>query len=178
MAANRKEPDGLSDSQDSGTSLVNVPVNISDIYGIGKAAQTPAAKSILDSFARLVTSVSNPLRIYLSGHAEISVEKRRIVALAEANARAALISGASDSELYERTSQRVIAEETRKQVFLEKATIEAARIASKSAVERPNEVPDDWMEKWAEGAQTASSEQVRGLYSRILEHCPVSMNRM
>jgi hypothetical protein len=88
--------------------------------------------------------------------------------LAEANARAALISGASESELYERTSQRVIAEETRKQICLEKATIEAARIASESTVERPNEIPDDWMEKWAEGAQTASSAQVRGLYSRIL----------
>ena len=170
-------PDGEEDASNRGD-LVRIDVKGSDILGVGAAAKTPAGKSIADAFARMMDAISDPVHTFLKGHAETSVEARHIERIARAEAKAELIrdslmerlSQRGESELRQRAGQRVLADEMRKQTNLEGATEEAIRSANSRASEsetaRP--IPDDWMQKWALGAQYASNEQVRSIYAKIL----------
>jgi hypothetical protein len=171
---------GAEKSTDQGFTLIKVDVK-ADVFGFGAIAKTAAAKTIAKAFAGICNAVSDPAHTYMKGHAEISVEARRIERLAQAEAKAALIRDSSkksdeaqlitgpDDDIRRRAGDRLIASEVRKQINLEEAVAEAIAIANNSAPkDNPGAIPPDWMEQWAEGAQGASADQVRLFYSKIL----------
>jgi hypothetical protein len=176
------EPSNRADKHDAepkqaAGALVDVNIKGKDVFGIGGAAKTPAAKSIADAFARLMDAISDPLHTYLKGHAETSIEARRIERIAAAEAKAAvvyeqanLVGRNGDDEVRQRAGRRLLATEIRKQINLENAAKEAIETVEslEGGASAASDIPADWMEKWAEGAQNASAEQVRSIYAKIL----------
>jgi hypothetical protein len=127
-----------------GGPLVNIAVTGRDLLGIGKAAKTPGAKVVFEAFARLMDAVSDPLHTLLKGHAEISVETRRIVALERAYAKTDLIRDGLPVGLRERAGLRLITEETRKQANLEHSIAEAIEILEERGKARQKYHQNGW----------------------------------
>ncbi len=164
--------------------LINVEVGGTDVLGIGTAVKTPAAKAIASAVARFLDAFSGPLGTYLQGHAETSVAARRTVKMAEAEEKARLLNEATrDQEcelsasvneemrsLGQRAARRLLVDEIRKQSNFEEAVTEATSIADSEerAKAGAREIPDDWMQLWAEGAHGASTSEVRSIFARIL----------
>lgn len=145
-----------------------VIVNVTDVFGLGLAAKSKAGKEVVRALGEIIRSVTRPLETYLQGHAKASVKRKAITSKAQAESEAAAVRETSRT-LIERAGKRLVAVETAKQVNLE-STIEKAiesLDAEATAVEhRP--IEQGWLLTWLEGAQGASSDEVRELWARIL----------
>lgn len=141
---------------------------VSDIFGLGAAAKSPAAKEIAKAINKAFATIGDPARILLTGLAKNKIETNRIVEIAKAEATARQITIIAEN-VTDRMKQRVIATEIRSQLNLEAALadgISHAENTSGSSSGRP--IEDDWMAKWIEGAQEASSDVVRSLWSKVV----------
>lgn len=166
----------MADAEDGGTDASEgnaegrIVIFGEDAFGVGKAFRSPAAKIIAEAIGKALGAVLKPAETYLSGHAETSVTARRIVKIAQAETKAALIQDGLHDELRRRAAERLIAEEMKKQLNFENALAEALEIAEAIEGEQAKEIPPDWTERWIEGAERASAEDVRRFYSKILAH--------
>lgn len=163
----------MSDNEETGSSeaplvRTNVTINVTDIFGLGRAAKSDAAKGVVRALEGLLKSVSRPTEIYLTGKAENAVAADAIISSANAKAEAAAVRQAS-RELMERASQRFVAVEATKQVNLENTIEKAIGIIDQeapSARQRP--IEEGWLLSWLEGAQSASADHLREMWARIL----------
>jgi uncharacterized protein DUF2806 len=158
----------MADDQATESSDEESRVLVSDLFGLGSAAHSAAAKEVAKAFGKVCSALVDPPRTLLIGLAKTKVDTNRMVSIAKAEAEARQIAIASD-ELVERMKERVIAAEVRRQINLETIASEAARLLdAKHAGANSRHIEDDWMQQWAAGAQDATAEEVRQFWSRIL----------
>jgi hypothetical protein len=143
-------------------------VAITDVLGLGAIAKSAAGKEIGKAISKAISVVTDPTRSLLMGLAKTRIDAGRVKAIAKAEAEARQIQVASE-QLIERMQERVIAGEIRKQLNIETATTEAIEIAdSTTAIAAGKAIDHDWMHTWIEGAQEASTVEVRKFWSRVL----------
>jgi hypothetical protein len=146
----------------------SVTVNVTDLLGLGRAAKSEAAKALVQTIQGLFKSVYRSADVYLSGIAKNAVASDAITSGARAKTEAALIEQAG-RELLDRASRRFVAIEVAKQVNLEhtvEKAVEALDKESPAATQRP--IDEGWLLAWLDGAQSASSDQIREMWARIL----------
>lgn len=141
---------------------------LTDVFGLGALAKSPASKEIAKSIAKLTGLVVDPARTLLMGLAKTKIDANRIRSIAKAQAEARQIEVSAD-ELVQRMKERVVANEIRRQINIETATTGAIEFANKAATDgKSRAIDDDWMTSWIEGASEVSADEVRQLWSKVL----------
>jgi hypothetical protein len=128
-----------------------IGVKVEDFLGLGKAADSPAAKEIVRAFTKALqaglSTVTGPIGTYLASKADASSE----ITKARARYQVAQID-AKTAGLLERAKPRLIAQETRRQFNIEETVAKAISFAGESNDDSAQEIPNEWFLRWSEGA--------------------------
>ncbi|MER0217465.1 MAG: DUF2806 domain-containing protein [Nitrosomonas sp.] len=138
----------------------NSNFSVRDLVGISKPADT-----LIKKIARAIEGVHKPNQIKLLAQAEAEAA----ITKAKADAEVAIIKANSDvqiRELQQRTLERFMNEETKKQKNIEDITNQAVTLLSENAdAER---MDDDWITNFFDKARIVSDKEMQELWSRVL----------
>jgi len=141
-------------------------VTISDIFGVGKLANSPAASRLIDAIVSGVGELSYPWRLRRNSAAQIEAVKTFDEQLPSAVA--------ADIDLDARSTARVSASQRRQQINRESIALRAIEDL-KDVSTRPetveevgSDIDSDWVEYFWEKAETVSNEDMQNLWARVL----------
>jgi len=165
-------------SEDKEGSLVSsaISINITDLFGLGKAAETmkPATNKIIEGLSNALGIFTSPARIYLEERAFNAANRHE-------TAKEVELIKKIDHQLKEQPEiaaamkARLLSTEFRRQVNVN----EAAR----SAIEISNNLPDsgalhsidpDFVHEWVEAVKDVSSDEVRKMWATVLAVAPTT----
>ena len=113
-----------------GAALIQINATATDVLGLGAAAKTPAANSLVKAMSGAIANWISSRTTVRYGDELTRIEANRIMLLADARAKAGLIEGQYEDGHRIRTGIRVLGEEMRAQHYIEDATRDAVRIAN------------------------------------------------
>lgn len=144
-----------------------------EIEETAKAAK--AVAKLLETTLKGIGTVGNHIfefdakKIERISKAKTNAEKRKILSKAEAKAEAEIIKIESDNKLMERTQQRLLSQEVKRQTNVEN-TVLIAKNDLENSSEPVSEIPvdDDWATRFFNIAQDANNEDMQTLWAKIL----------
>ena len=140
-------------------------IAISDIFGAGKIAHSPAATRLIDAIIAGVGELSYPWRVRRNSQAQIEVAKQ-VSAEVPSDLNVAV-------DLDQRVQMRLVSSDRRHQInreaIAEKAIEDLKHVEPQSIDETlDKEMEADWVEYFWKKAETVSDSDMQGLWSRIL----------
>lgn len=141
-------------------------VSISDIFGVGRVANSPAATRLVDAIVSGVGEIFFPWRLRRNTAAQIE-------AMSQIN-NALPAEGFVQFDLNERTVARIVLEHKKDQVNRERIAELAIEDMSQNpppnsgAEAREEKIEADWIEYFWEKAGSVSNEDMQGLWARVL----------
>ena len=119
-------------------------------------------EKLIDTVKSAIGTLYRPTAI----RKESLAEADRIVSIAQAEAKATLIQGEADIELFERIKSRLYAEEKQKQLNAEGVVNKTVKYLGETVSETP--VDNDWRTRFFSKAQQISNEEMQEVWAKIL----------
>lgn len=166
----------IEEEKDSANALVKGSLEITDVFGIGKAFEklSPVASKVVEVFGAGAGKIYEPFSVYLNSRAEGA--GRRKNALADAKAYSEVLATTQDPDIIEAMKSRILLTEYRNQVNIISAQYRAVEHAQAIEAERVHEVDPDFATQWTEGVKGISSEELQDMWARLLARAPLSEN--
>lgn len=141
-------------------------ISVSDLFGVGKLANSPAATRLVDAIVSGVGELFFPWRLRRNNQAQIDVIQRY----------GNLLSGirTDEIELTERTTARVLLGQKKDQLNRERIAERAIEDLSQnySSIAGPDvqdcKLEQDWVEYFWEKAGSVTDSDMQGLWARVL----------
>ncbi len=161
-----------SDSKES--SLVSV--NISDVFGLGKMAETfsPAAMKVVEGLGKILDPGLSAAKVYLESRAKSAAERHETKKNLQ---QISSVDGilAADPYLAEAMKARLIATELRRQSNIHSAAEKAIGIANSIIDEESaRDLDEDFVQEWVEGVKDVSSDDLQKIWAALLASAPKS----
>ncbi|MGZ9724265.1 DUF2806 domain-containing protein [Rhizobium miluonense] len=147
---------------------------ISDILGIGKAAEklAPAAIKVAEALQGVIAIVSEPATLYLSHRAEGAANRHEVLADAKAVLSIDQMH-ASDPAMAASIKARLLATETRRETNIANGKRKAFAIAEgMPAGQAYRDIDPDFVQEWIEGVKDISSEELQNVWAELLAKAP------
>lgn len=141
-------------------------VTISDIFGAGKLANSPAATRLIDAIVSGVGELSYPWRLRRNSAAQTEALKRFDEQLPR--------EISADIDLDARSTARVSASHRRQQINRESIALRAIEdmrdvsTRPEAVEEEGSDIEADWVEYFWQKAETVSNEDMQNLWARVL----------
>lgn len=160
------------DEQPAGDAIVKGEVSISDILGLGKAAEklTPVAQKVVEAVAGGLGKVYEPASIYLNSRAQNLADRHNALA----DAKAYLDIRTRSPAVLEAMRQRILGIEYRRQENILAAEAVAIALAQElpHRAEGLRDIHPDFTVQWLEGVKDVSETKLRDAWAKLLAHAP------
>lgn len=165
----------MSDEEDKPASPALVSITVTDVLGIGKAAETlaPAGQKIAEAVGRLVEPVMSAAKIYLDARAEGTAQRHETKAnLKQINQIEQILT--ESPELAGQMKARLVSTEMRRQANLHAVTTKALELTKQFSPDAEvHDVDPDFVQEWIEGVKDVSDKDVQNLWAAILASAPL-----
>jgi hypothetical protein len=162
----------VSDDEEKRTAVVQGSVVVTDLLGLGKAAEklTPAATEIVKAVATGLGTLYHPVATYLETVAKGAADRK--VALNDAAAYLDLST--RSPAVLAAMRERLLGTEYRRQENIVAAQQQAVAIAQASPNKEARAVHPDFMAEWMEGVKDVSDDMVRSYWAHVLATAPAT----
>lgn len=133
-----------------------------DLVGIGKSVKT-----VSDAVRGAVSVLYRPRAIRNEGRARTEVAVHGIEAVAEAEAKAALIRSESEAQLAERARDRFVFEQLTQQQALESIFQKAIEYA-KQKNQKGKKISDDWLYRLMLNAKEVTDKDIQEIFAKLI----------
>ncbi len=165
------------DEKKSAHSQSLVSISVSDVFGIGKAAEklSPAANKILEGLAKVVDPALSAAKIYMDERARGAAIRHETKSnIQQINSIENLLVG--DPQLAEQMRNRLVATEMRRQANIHHSVEKALALTATATPERSlQDLDEDFVQEWVEGVKDVSNEIVQSIWAALLANSPAQL---